>query len=178
MISLCHFLLKKVILSFFHLIDFIHCILPHYPKNIYCFLPKSDYFHGMKRQYWIYHSVIITLILGSLLPFLAAFPSTISTLSPTSFGDKILICTVDGYQWIDKDDWDKGKIPAPSNHIKCPVCVLTAFGSTLLPAPSLPTITVVFDTNDISYSVVDSVDFIRTDFLLSPPSHAPPTILL
>ncbi len=132
----------------------------------------------MKRHIWIYHSVIIALILGSLLPFLAAFPSAISASSPTSFGDKILICTIDGYQWISKSDWDEGNIPAPSNHVKCPVCVLSAFGATTYHTPEPLIAPLTFTTQTLTPPPHRAKFLSRAAFLLSPPSHAPPHILL
>jgi hypothetical protein len=73
-----------------------------------------------------------------LLPFYAVYTlpaanasdSAISTQHLNAlFGDKILICTEQGFQWVDVDALEKGEAKPPLHkQLKCPVCYASAFG--------------------------------------------------
>lgn len=72
----------------------------------------------------------LALIFNALLPFFAVYdaPSQ-ATASTTSspFGDKLLICSGDGFKWIKRADAGKQEHNTPS-HFKCALCYLAAHG--------------------------------------------------
>ncbi|MFW0777651.1 MAG: hypothetical protein ACN2B6_08035 [Rickettsiales bacterium] len=69
-----------------------------------------------------------TIAFNTLLPFFAFYqgqtePSQLAKL----FGDKVLICTSDGFQWVSWEDLKSGKIPVEQHkQFFCPACVIAA----------------------------------------------------
>ncbi len=82
---------------------------------------------------------LLAFLLHAVLPFFALYqlPQTGGPAQASSvFGDKILICTAEGFQWVAWEDLQSGKVrPEPHPDYKCPLCYLAAHGSkSLVPA--------------------------------------------
>ncbi len=81
------------------------------------------------------------LLLYTLLPFFAIYqlPANITTASsPAPFGDKILLCTAEGFRLVSWADLVSGKEkPKPHHEYRCPLCYMAAHGQ--LSKPDLQT---------------------------------------
>lgn len=70
---------------------------------------------------------LIAFLFSEFLPFFATYdlssPHNTEKLS-SLFGDKILICTAEGFKWVSTADIEKGNIPKQHKNIKCPVCFI------------------------------------------------------
>ena len=72
--------------------------------------------------------LIATVAFNTLLPFFAFYqgqtePSQLAKL----FGDKVLICTSDGFQWVSWEDLKSGKVPVKQHkQFFCPLCLIAA----------------------------------------------------
>lgn len=76
---------------------------------------------------------LLAFVLHAVMPFFALYD-----LSPTSvtqaekngfsfFGEKLFICTSDGFRWVDAKDLASGKAhPKPHSDYKCPLCYVAA----------------------------------------------------
>lgn len=83
---------------------------------------------------------LLAFLLNAVLPFLAVYnvpahqlyAKNISSL----FGEKVLICSGDGFKWVTWKDLQEGKggHEQPS-HYKCPLCYLAAHGLKDIIAP-------------------------------------------
>jgi hypothetical protein len=73
--------------------------------------------------------VVAALLLAVMLPFFAVYDtSTVSDESASIFGDKILICTNSGLEWVTLADLaDKEHNPETPSHVKCPVCFFASY---------------------------------------------------
>jgi hypothetical protein len=88
-----------------------------------------------KAAHFRYGILLVTLafLMNVMLPFFAVYNITDSAKS--AFGDKILICTVEGFRWFDTNDIASGKqTPETHKDLKCPLCYAAHsgdFGSSL-----------------------------------------------
>ena len=69
--------------------------------------------------------------MNALVPFFAVY--SISQMSPSAvknslFSGHILICTGDGFRWIDRADIGKQKPHQGSTHYECALCFTAAHG--------------------------------------------------
>lgn len=88
-------------------------------------------------------AVLIAFLLNVAMPFFAVYqvPQTpqIGKLASV-FGEKILICSGEGFKWVKLADLQSGKeTPRPHANIKCPLCFIArhAQDMALLPVASL-----------------------------------------
>lgn len=85
----------------------------------------------------------LAFLLNVLLPFFAVYnvsraeaaepypPSALSAM----FGEKLLICTADGFKWVNAADLQNGKeTPTPHPEFKCAACYVAAHGIKTPPA--------------------------------------------
>ncbi|TNE31394.1 MAG: hypothetical protein EP349_04075 [Alphaproteobacteria bacterium] len=79
------------------------------------------------------------ILLNALLPFYATYDSEalaakLAAKSETQelsalLGEKVLICTGDGFKWVKRADLQNGEEqPAQHPRLKCPLCYLAVFG--------------------------------------------------
>ena len=76
---------------------------------------------------------LFAFLLNALLPFFAVYdvPAHQSAAKEISslFGDKVLICSGDGFKWVKWEDLQSGKEQhTPPSHYKCPLCYVAAHG--------------------------------------------------
>ena len=80
----------------------------------------------------------LAVAFGALLPFFATYSEKVAPSALSSvFGEKILICTGEGFQWVKWEDLQSGK--SPIQHHKaysCPLCYVAhnVMGKLLLAA--------------------------------------------
>ncbi|MCE3232229.1 MAG: hypothetical protein K0R98_486 [Rickettsiaceae bacterium] len=85
----------------------------------------------MKKSAHRYIVLITALafIVNIMLPFYAIYslPANDTKQLSSIFGDKVLICTSDGFKWFSWEDIQSGKEkPKTHEQIKCPVCYVAA----------------------------------------------------
>lgn len=100
--------------------------------------------------------ILMAFVMNVFLPFFAIYntPSeqAIGQKELSSlFGEKILICTTDGFKWVTWEELRNQKHrPTPGDHYKCPLCYLAAHGvKDVLPA-SAPVSPFVFSVAVLS----------------------------
>ena len=77
---------------------------------------------------------LMAFVMSVFLPFFAVYsiPSANAAQQNNQssvFGDKILICTKNGFKWVSVEDLgDEEHDPESSNHLKCAVCYVSAHG--------------------------------------------------
>lgn len=98
----------------------------------------------LSRFRWQWIALTLAFILNALLPFYASYGLPAShaqagaVQTPSAFGDKILLCTVEGFKWVNLQDLASGKqIPKPHPDYKCPVCYALAHGIKQLTGQSI-----------------------------------------
>lgn len=75
--------------------------------------------------------MVIVLVISTMIPFFAVYdssPSDTAKKIASLFGDKILICTGDGFKLIDLADIETEQKNLPQDHYKCPLCFIAANG--------------------------------------------------
>lgn len=90
----------------------------------------------MAKNNWLGLALVAALMLNALLPFFAVhrLPANAAHLS-SAFGEKILICTGEGFKWVNLADLQSGKEkPKPHANDKCPLCFAAAHGMNILAA--------------------------------------------
>ena len=89
------------------------------------------------KQRWLGLALAASIALATLLPFFATYGHVSAPSKLTSiFGEKILICTGDGFAWVKWSDLLAGKTPVKQDKkLLCPLCYLAthALGNILLP---------------------------------------------
>ena len=78
------------------------------------------------KNKWLGILLAISIAAGTLLPFFATYNH--SATPPSSiFGEKVLICTGEGFAWVKWADLLAGKTPVkPHKDFSCPLCYLAA----------------------------------------------------
>ena len=82
------------------------------------------------QQRHLWRFVLFAFLLNALLPFFAVYNTThlsASSAKNALFGDRILICTGDGFRWIERSDAGKQK-PHNGTHYECALCFFAAHG--------------------------------------------------
>lgn len=82
--------------------------------------------------------MVAALLLHLLLPFFAAYqiPAAAQAQMTSPFGDKILLCTAEGFRWVKWEDLQSGKEkPQPHKQYRCPLCYTAAQGQGINPVP-------------------------------------------
>lgn len=83
---------------------------------------------------------LIAFVMSVMLPFFAVYdvqqalasqPSELSSEEMSSlFGEKVLICTSDGFKWVSWEDLQNGKEqPKPHPQYQCALCYVAAHGA-------------------------------------------------
>lgn len=88
-----------------------------------------------KPAKWLVATLALAIALSASLPFFAVHnpPARLASV----FGEKILICSGDGFKWVTPADLQSGKEkPAPHSGDKCPLCY--AARHTLVIAAAVP----------------------------------------
>ena len=85
---------------------------------------------------WVGLALALSIALNTLLPFFATYSDTTPPSGLASiFGEKVLICTSEGFTWVKLEDLLAGKSPAkPHKSYFCPLCYIAndALGKVLL----------------------------------------------
>lgn len=84
------------------------------------------------RTYFLLTAVLFVFVVTSLMPFYAVLggggTSSLSANASSLFGEKILICTSAGYQWVSLAYFEKDAVSEPSDqhsgYLECPLCYL------------------------------------------------------
>lgn len=118
---------------------------------------------------------IITLtafLMNVMLPFFAVYDSY--TKAETFFGDKIPICTANGFKWVSAGDLQNNKnLPKHDNEYKCPLCYVSANGINQIVPESVSNIEYKTAVNLLSYDLSNQVTRIYS-LNSSKLSRAPP----
>ena len=82
------------------------------------------------QQRHLWRFVLFAFFLNALLPFFAIYNTTGLTANSvkSAFGDRILICTGDGFRWIDRKDVSKQVPHKPGTHAECALCYFASHG--------------------------------------------------
>ena len=83
-----------------------------------------------KNRSSIAYVALLAFLLNAFLPFYATYAMPFASGKPLSapFGEKILICTADGFKWVTWAELQKQSGHGPASHYKCPLCYLAAHG--------------------------------------------------
>jgi len=85
------------------------------------------------RNRWLGTVLAMAIAFAALLPFFATYNTTTPPSGLASiFGEKVLICTADGFKWMKWADVQQNKNHFPPSHYKCPLCYLAAHGTATL----------------------------------------------
>lgn len=84
-------------------------------------------------RFFLFRLTLIAFLFSAVVPFFAVYelPQTDSQQETLAslFGDKILICTENGFEWMSLADAQGGKLPHKrDSHLKCAMCFVTAKG--------------------------------------------------
>jgi len=82
----------------------------------------------------------LTIAFSTLLPFFATYNTVAPSKLASLLGEKILICTGDGFALVNRADLQSGKAPIkPHKDFVCPLCYVAAngVGVALLPATTI-----------------------------------------
>lgn len=124
----------------------------------------------------------VALLVHTLLPFYAVYqlpaqPANASRMAAL-FGEKVLICTADGFRWVRWEDLLSGKEkPKQHKQYQCPVCYVTANGQGVAPtlAKTVP-VAVPVVPGTIGYSVASRITAAEQEWqqrlTRSPPTFA------
>lgn len=89
----------------------------------------------MKRNKIRYYLLItiVAFIINAVIPFFATYnlPHTSSNTNKelsSIFGSKLLICTSEGFKWVNLEDVQNGNAPKPHPEFKCPLCYVAVRG--------------------------------------------------
>ena len=93
--------------------------------------------HSRKKHLWRF--VLLAFLLNAVLPFFAVYDA--AQLLPNRsvsalFGNRVLICTGDGFRWVTRDKAAEQPPHHPASHYECALCFAAAHGlkNTLLPS--------------------------------------------
>ncbi len=121
---------------------------------------------------------LLPYLFSILLPFFAAYhvPSAEAADNYFAVDGKILICTVDGFEWLSLDDLADGSIPESDEHLRCGLCLLTANGIAFAALQDASVLSVsLFTSLYETWSGADSGAWVPPYFL-SPVGRAPPVV--
>ncbi len=69
---------------------------------------------------------LVAFFASVMLPFFATYNLSSDKEVSSIFGEKVLICTADGFKWISLEDAKNGEFPNKHDNVKCPVCFFLA----------------------------------------------------
>lgn len=138
-----------------------------------------------KNIRYLFILTAIAFLMNAIIPFFAVYnlqqtttakPNQFTAAQNSSlFGDKVLICTADGFKWISWKNLQNGKEqPKQHPHYKCPLCYVAAHGTKqLLPSQNI-TIAYIPAIKQLTY-VILTTSATHTQFLYGNRlSRAPP----
>ncbi len=74
---------------------------------------------------------LLAFLVSILLPFAAVYnPSAAEAAQSSVFGDRILICTIDGFKWVSLDELDgeqEGHDRSDQRAFECALCYISAY---------------------------------------------------
>lgn len=125
--------------------------------------------------------VILAFLVNVMLPFFATYSlpvnsseSLTKTQLSSLFGDKILICTENGFEWVSIKDIESGKVPDTHSDIKCPVCFVAGNNHKALGSSGHFSLAYAPYSNTVEIFQLVSFSFNHFDFKESHPTRAPP----
>lgn len=80
------------------------------------------------RRKYILFAMLITFTISTMVPFFASYDTNVSETTKELakiFGGKILLCTNDGFKFVDIKDLENNT-HEPSDKYKCPLCYIKA----------------------------------------------------
>ena len=76
---------------------------------------------------------LLAFLVSILLPFAAVYnPSAAEAAQSSVFGDRILICTIDGFKWVSLDELDgeqQGHDRSDQQAYECALCYISAYAT-------------------------------------------------
>lgn len=139
---------------------------------------------GFKK---IFAVTILALAFNALMPFFAVYDipaagaeqQKLADSLPSVFGDKILICTGDGFKLISRSDLEHGKEPLNHNsHFKCPLCYIAANGMTHMLLPQTTLVVKAPAISELAYILHYQQTVQGTIFSGIPLGRSPPASLI
>lgn len=125
---------------------------------------------------------LFAFLLNALLPFFAVYNvqdghdnQSAARQMASLFGEKVLICTSDGFKWVKWADIEKeGKPHKPSNY-QCGICYLAAHGTKDFTTPSAVALAYNTEASSAGYTIYE---YRRAAFHTQLPfsGRAPPAI--
>lgn len=91
----------------------------------------------LKKIAWIAPLAAVAFLFQTLVPFFATYqvPQHASAKEMASlFGDKVLLCTREGFRFVSWDDVINGQQPEPSAQYECALCYVAANGQVIEPS--------------------------------------------
>ncbi len=139
--------------------------------------------HKNKKLSYLIKAVLAVFVFQIILPFFATYdvpvknPASEKEIS-SIFGDKILLCTADGFKFVSWQDLQNGTAPKPHSDIKCPLCYVTVNG--LKATAPAGQITEVYVPNITSSDAHSNYDYLPASeyFHSKLKSRAPPISLI
>lgn len=146
----------------------------------------------MKKAEKIKYFLVITLVaflMNTLLPFFAVYnlPQAVASEQEQSsakemaslFGEKVLICTSEGFKWVSGTDLQSGKEkPKPHPQYKCPLCYVAAHGMKhAMPAMAVELVYAPVEQK-LAYVFPASETVQERLFIRNYPSRAPPAFII
>lgn len=82
---------------------------------------------------FLFRLTLVAFLFSAVVPFFAVYELPESPAQQEQlaglFGEKILICTEKGFEWVALDDLRHGKHqPTPDSHLKCAMCYVSSKG--------------------------------------------------
>lgn len=83
---------------------------------------------------------LIAFLFGAVMPFFALYESQLAHAEASElaalYGDKLFICTENGFEWVDVADLAGGKhSPERKSHVQCALCVVSGGGGKIAQLP-------------------------------------------
>ncbi len=135
----------------------------------------------MRRIIGLFYCVtLFAFILSATIPFLAVYNTTTlsSDLSnaPAIFGDKIIICTENGFKLVSIESLadDHHSTPTEHTNFQCALCYIAAQQMHYVDPTILHSTVAYLDSHSISYVRPNSTSIISYRYTLAD-SRAPPT---
>jgi hypothetical protein len=97
---------------------------------------QGGYDHGMQqngcRNWWRF--TLVAFVFSAIMPFFALYGGQIahadSAQLQSLYGEKVFICTEQGFEWVKVADLQHGNhAPKPNSHFKCALCFVGAKGA-------------------------------------------------
>ncbi len=115
----------------------------------------------------------VAVVFSAMLPFFATYSEKAPTSGLASlFGEKVLICTSEGFKWAKWEDLQAGKAPKSYKNYSCPLCYLADGLGKMLLAGGLAISLARFSRLQTSFELRTEYAFLRHSRAAHP--RAPP----